>query len=358
MGRKVKIVISDLHVAKGLRLPDGRRNILEDFFEDAAVVEFLKFYSTGEYADASVEVISNGDFFNMLQVDYQDQFVDMITEKVSMHKMERIFEGHGALMDAMRDFCARPRHNLVFVVGNHDAALLWPGVQQQLRQRISKSLRFYPDFYAFDGVLVTHGHRYEFIHHFNPHAFWYETPDGERYMRLPWGSHFVIDFLNRMKGQRPFIDKIKPFRKYLRYAFLNDFMFFWKMIYHIVRFWTRNRFHSDPFRRREFKLSPTRMANAMTHESMLQGAERILRNTNYRIVIMGHSHAYDFRQFGNHGEYFNTGTWTETISLDIQTLGRSLDRTYVLIEYDDQDVPQARLKRWNGMHQVEEDLRV
>jgi len=42
---------------------------------------------------------------------------------------------------------------------------------------------------------------------------------------------------------------------------------------------------------------------------------------------MGHSHTYDYKQIGAHGEYFNTGTWIETISLEIQTLGRSLART-------------------------------
>ena len=358
MNRKVKIVVSDFHIGKGRYLPDGRRNILEDFIEDEEFIEFLEFYSGKQFADADVELIANGDFFNMLQVDYQDRFIDMITEEVSMDKIERILEGHKKLFDAMKVFCSHPLRNIVFTVGNHDAALLWLKVQKQLKQRLCPSIRFYPDVYSFDGVLITHGHRYEFINHFNPNAFWYETPDKERYMRLPWGSHFVIDFLNRMKAERPFIDKVKPFRKYLRYSFFNDFRFFWKMIYHIVRFWFRNRFHADPFRRREFKLSPARMADAVTHESMITGAEKILRKTNYRIVIMGHSHSYDFRQFGVHGEYFNTGTWTETISLDVQTLGRSLDRTYVYIEYDDQGIPQATLKRWNGKYKVEEDLRV
>ncbi len=358
MTRKIKIIISDLHMAKGAYLPDGRRNILEDFLDDQVFIEFLEYYSSGEFADADVELVSNGDFFNMLQVDYQDRFVDMITEEVSMHKMEKIRKGHPELFEALSKFSTHPKRNIAFLVGNHDAALLWDGVQRQLQSWLSPSIKFYPDVYAFDGVLITHGHRYEFINHFNPNQFWYETPDGERYMRLPWGSHFVIDFLNRMKQQRPFIDKIRPFRKYLRFALFNDFKFFWKLLFHIIRFWARNRFSKDPFRRREFKLSPARIANAMTHESMIDAAERILRKTNYRILIMGHSHAYDFRQYGTYGEYFNTGTWTETISLDIQTLGRNLQRTYVFLEYDSKGTPRAYLKQWHGMHKIEEDLRV
>ena len=358
MVQKTKIVVSDFHLGKGRYLPDGRRNILEDFLDDEVFIEFLEYYSTGDFANRDVELVLNGDFFNMLQVDYQEAFVDMITEEVSMHKMEKIRKGHTPLFEAMHKFVKKAKKEIVFIVGNHDAALLWDGVQKQLKAWISPKIRFYPDQYPAGSVLITHGHRYEFINHFNPHQFWYETPEKKRFMRLPWGSVFVLDFMNKMKGERPFIDKIKPFHKYLQYAFVNDIRFFWKMLFHIIRFFLRNRFHKDPFRRREFKLSPVRMADAISHESMIEAAERILRKTNYRIVIMGHSHAYDFRQYGTYGEYFNTGTWTETISLDIQTLGRSLERTYVYIEYDEKGIPHAILKRWNGKHKVEEDLRV
>lgn len=358
MGNKIKIIVSDFHIGKGRYLSDGRRNILEDFLDDRKFIEFLNYYGGDNFKDKDVELICNGDFFNILQVDASDTHTNMITEDISAAKMELIIQGHPELMDALKEFVSKQNCNVVLIVGNHDAALLWPDVQKILRDRIGSKIRFIDDFYVFDTVFVTHGHRYEFLNHFNPKDFWYEGKDKERYMRLPWGSYFVVDFLNRMKKTRPYIDKIKPFRMYLRFAFWNDFRFFWKMIINIVKFWFRNRFQADPYRRREFRLSFSRIADALTHESMFEAVKRILRNTSYRIIIMGHSHSYDFRQFGVDGEYFNTGTWTETISLDIQTLGRNLDRTYVIIEYDAQGRPLATLKRWNGQHRVEEDLRV
>lgn len=356
--RKIKIVVSDFHIAKGAYLSDGRRNILEDFTEDDVFIEFLEYYCSEEFAEAEVELVLNGDFFNMLQVDYQDEFVEMITEEISMHKMEKIRNGHMELFDALKKFEGLPNRSIVFIVGNHDAAMLWPDVKKQLKTWISPRIRIEEDAYTFDHVMITHGHRHEFIHHFNPKQFWYEAASGERYMRLPWGSYFVIDFLNRMKLDRPFIDKVKPFRRYLRFAFFNDFFFFWKIIFSIFKFWFKNRIHSDPYRRREFKLSPKRLYDAMSHMGLTESAERILKKTNYRIVIMGHTHNYDFRQFGTHGEYFNTGTWNETISLEVYSLGRSLNRTYVYLEYDEKGQPRAALKRWVGKHKAVQDLRL
>ncbi len=96
--------------------------------------------------------------------------------------------------------------------------------------------------------------------------------------------------------------------------------------------------------------------NAMTHESMDDGAYNILKNTNYRYVIFGHSHKWTHRRYGAYGEYLNTGTWTELISLEIANLGRSIERTYAYIDCTDEKNPEVRLKRWNGRHQVEENI--
>ena len=43
---KLKLVISDFHIGKGRYLPDGRKNYLEDFYQDEKFAEFLE--SCGE----------------------------------------------------------------------------------------------------------------------------------------------------------------------------------------------------------------------------------------------------------------------------------------------------------------------
>jgi predicted phosphodiesterase len=88
-------------------------------------------------------------------------------------------------------------------------------------------------------------------------------------------------------------------------------------------------------------------------------AKRILVDPRVHTVIFGHTHVYEYRQWGHQKEYFNTGTWTELTSLDVVSLGKITKLTYVLLEYADQDSrPRGRLKEWKGFHRIEEDVAV
>jgi hypothetical protein len=179
-------------------------------------------------------------------------------------------------------------------------------------------------------------------------------PDGRELLKLPYGSLFVIQYLRDMKARRPVIDKVKPFGMYLRWAFWNDHLFFWRVVLGIVRFWAVNRFSSDPYRRREFRLSPLRFAEALTHQSLPRHAEEITRRTSNRIVVFGHSHKLDHRAYAR-GEYYNTGAWTEIISLDLAQLGRSYMRPFLRLDYVD-GAPHATVHNWIGSRRLSHRL--
>ena len=61
--QKVILVISDLHLSAG-KMIKGKRNLLEDFHYDNELIDFLKYYSEGDYKDVAVELVINGDFFD------------------------------------------------------------------------------------------------------------------------------------------------------------------------------------------------------------------------------------------------------------------------------------------------------
>ena len=65
--QKVILVISDLHLSAG-KMIKGKRNLLEDFHYDNELVDFLNYYSMGDYKDIPVELVINGDFFDFLAV--------------------------------------------------------------------------------------------------------------------------------------------------------------------------------------------------------------------------------------------------------------------------------------------------
>ena len=356
---KLKVVVSDFHIGKGRYLPNGEKNYLEDFYQDEKFAELLEYYSTGQYEDAEIELIINGDFFDLLQVDIMGQVSEKFTERISLEKLDAIKHGHPSIFESLRTFSQRPKKSISYVIGNHDAPMLWPNVQKMLVEIIGRPIKFYPESYSFDGVFIAHGHLYEFFNHFNTKEFWYRDPETEEKMlKLPWGSYFVLQVILEGKRQRPYIDKVWPYKKFLKWMFFNDFWFFWKALFKPISFWIKNRFNKDRFRRREFKLSIARLIESSTHGSVKKIAEEILMKTNYKIVIFGHVHEYEYRNLAPNGEYFNTGTWMETIHLSLERFGKSLDRTYVEITYPlGQDgPPRAVLKKWYGQYHPFEDV--
>ena len=56
--KKIKLVISDLHLGKGRTLADGGTNPLEEFYYGDRLVEFFHYYSSGQFQDFEVELIS------------------------------------------------------------------------------------------------------------------------------------------------------------------------------------------------------------------------------------------------------------------------------------------------------------
>src|SRR5271165_3274101 len=82
--KKIKVVISDLHLGKGRTISGGSTNPLEEFYYGERLVEFFQYYSSGQFKDYEVELIINGDFLNFLQVDFRGHFLTVLTEGVCL----------------------------------------------------------------------------------------------------------------------------------------------------------------------------------------------------------------------------------------------------------------------------------
>ena len=66
MSSKLKVIVSDFHLGEGQER--GSLNPWENFHHDDKFAELLRYYSTDYYEDEDVELIINGDFFDLLQV--------------------------------------------------------------------------------------------------------------------------------------------------------------------------------------------------------------------------------------------------------------------------------------------------
>src|SRR5262245_46969170 len=113
--RRLKLVVSDFHLGKGPYREDGSVNVLEDFRQDGKFAEFLDYHGEGEWKDAEVELVVNGDFFNLLGVDLDGRLQEAITERVAVEKTEAILRGHRTAFDALERFGARRDRAITFL---------------------------------------------------------------------------------------------------------------------------------------------------------------------------------------------------------------------------------------------------
>lgn len=357
--KRIKLVLSDLHLGKGRILENGGNNSLEEFYFGEKLVEFFHYYSTGIYQDYEVELIINGDFLNFLQVDYRGHFLTVITEQIGLEVLKSIIEGHPKVFKAMSDFANKPGNTVTYVVGNHDQAMLWPACRAYLNSVVGKPIRFKNIVYFFDGVHIEHGHMHEAANRMDPKKFFLKKNLAEPILNLPFGSHFFVEFVLKVKQSYPHVDKIRPFSKMLRWALINETSMILRSMVSLMGYFLFSLFVTDPHKQISFKKILKIVLESAIFPDLSESARKILQDERVHTVIFGHSHVYEYRQWSLDKEYFNTGTWTEITSLDIVSLGKITKLTYVLIEYPDGGQrPRGRLKEWRGYHRIEEDVAV
>ncbi|MAE74720.1 MAG: hypothetical protein CL675_11540 [Bdellovibrionaceae bacterium] len=355
--KRIKLVCSDLHLGLGRILDNSQINSLEEFYFDEKFVEFLHYYSSGKFADFEVELILNGDILNLLQVDYRGHYITVITEEMSLDKVKRICSGHPRFFDALKNFAAQPGNTITYVVGNHDQGMLWPSARQYLNDVVGASIRFRNLVYYFDGVHIEHGHMHEAANRVDPKKFFLKKNLPEPILNLPFGSHFFIDFVMKVKERYPHVDKIRPFNRMIRWSLLNETLFTLKVVFGLIGYFFNSVFSADGKRGFPLKRILKVVLESAVFPDLSDSARKILKDERVHTVIFGHTHVYQYRQWGEAKEYFNTGTWTDITSLDITSLGKITKMTYVLLEYPQEDErPRGRLKEWHGYHRIEEDV--
>lgn len=357
--KKVKVVVSDLHLGKGRLLEKGGLNSLEEFYFGEKLVEFIHYYSTGQYKDYEVEMIINGDFLNFLQCDYKGHILTVITEQVTLEILRDIVKGHSHVFKALNEFATKPGNSITYVVGNHDQGMLWPACRAYLNQVIGAPVRYKNIVYYFDGVHIEHGHMHEAANRMDPKKFFLKKDLVEPILNLPFGSHFFLEVVLKIKQKYPHVDKIRPFGKMVRWALVNETKLMVSGFMMALGYFARSTFIKDPRRQWSFKRIVQVILESAIFPDLSESARKVLGDDRVHTVIFGHTHVYQYRQWTEDKEYFNTGTWTEITSLDIVSLGKITKLTYVLIEYpEDGSRPRGRLKEWKGYHRIEEDVAV
>jgi len=182
----------------------GKRNLLEDFHYDNELVDFLNYYSSGDYQDIEVELVINGDFFDFLAVPYVEFYDDEFwSETAALEKLKIIMNAHLGVLEALKRFLSKPEKKIVYIIGNHDAEFVFDSLKEkflnyfgELKKNIilSNSISTH---IPVKGICIQHGHQYERAHEFDQENAVIETLNGEKYFSPPWGSYYVTKVINK-----------------------------------------------------------------------------------------------------------------------------------------------------------------
>ncbi len=353
----IRIVLSDLHLVTGVR--PGKLNPLEDFFHDDRFAELLAHYDEAAGEQGEVELILNGDIFDLLKVKIGGAWPTEVTDEIATEKLRQCLEGHPRFVHALKEFLGKKNRRVTYLPGNHDLDMLFQGAQELFRRYVApgkagEQVRFVTSsdtYYLPEGIQIRHGHQFERVHRVDYGALTEKRRDGTPVLVLPWGSLWILEVMNPLKELRSHIDRIQPLGRFLIASLLFDPGFVVKFLWRSTLYFLKHRVFAFQAWRQRIRNLP-RLLREEVIELIGGYDERAARALNRtrgaHTLIVGHSHGPRFRQLPSGKILVNTGTWISMINLDLQYLGQDSGLTYALIEYSDEGRPQTRLMRWYG----------
>lgn len=352
----LRIVVSDLHLGTGVER--GKRNPYEDFYEDDRFGELLHHYDQLAGEQSELELILNGDIFDLLKVKWNGSWPTEITEEIATEKLRLCLEGHPRFVLALRRFVSRPNRRVVYLPGNHDLELLFREPQALFCRYVAPGdrvdrVRFITDsdtYYLPEGIQIRHGHQLERIHRIQYSKPFRKRRDGVQVLDLPYGSLWILEVMNPAKEARSSIDRIQPLQLFVLGSLFFDprfgIMFLLRSFYHLLR---RRIFTLRAWRKRLASIPMILRDEVFAMGGYDQAAERYLRRLRgVTTLIVGHSHLPRYRVLPSQQLMMNTGTWIKMIHLDLHYLGQDSGLTYALIEYGDDGQADPKLMRWLG----------
>ena len=364
MQPRVKIVVSDVHIGTGHK--KGRPNVFDDFRYDDQFVALLRKVDK-QFAADDLELVINGDFFDLLAVPVNGLFPEAITESIGTLKLDLCLRGHPKVVGALQALIEKPHRRITYVPGNHDMEFLFPNVRRHFCRTLTGKdaddrVQFITDRekYRLDGgVEIHHGHQFEALNSFDFQQLILDEGLPEPILNLPWGSLFVLQVLHRFKEERPYLDRVKPFWPLVAGGLFFDTRFTLKGGAIAAYYWLR--FQANPLwaKRRPFA-SMTKVLSSEVNlfEGHEKTAERLFKaDPTLKALVMGHTHTEMVRTY-DRGErvYVNTGTWVPMVNVAVENLGQNVNQHYAMIRWTDAGEPRVSLMRWHGKRPTVEEI--
>lgn len=225
-GPRQVVILSDLHLGIG-QVAKDRWDPWEDFrFADALQALLTQLDAAGK---GQTDLILAGDLLELWQsrtVPCDSGAADVgCSEPEARQRLQTVIAAHGAELRALGRFADSGQNRVVVLPGNHDAALLFPGVASDLlgalaAQRGRAQVAGAGYWVSLDGLLYAeHGHQIPGDANLFPG--WpapFVERGGVKRLARPWGEQFVQAFFNQYEDRFPILDNISPEAQGLRYG--------------------------------------------------------------------------------------------------------------------------------------------
>lgn len=348
---KTILVLSDIHLGAGARI-QGRRNFLEDFHYDKEMVEFLEYYSGGHYLEREVELIINGDFLDLLAVPFVPYFDDEFwSEKSALYKLKTIMQAHKEVMQGLINFVSFPKNKLVYIIGNHDAEMVFESLQEHFiqffperdRHKIKIIVNDKEAYIPCEGVVIRHGHEYELAHIYDPKRCIQEDHSGNKYFIPPWGSYYVTKVINKFKEGRDYINAVRPVNKFIINGLIYDSLYTTRFLLANFYYFLMVRFLIIFKQNRTLKEVYDHVKSEMV---LFQDYEALTEVTlrsdpTIKALIVGHTHDPIFREYDDGSIFINTGTWTKMYNLDFSKNFNGARLTYAKVDVREKEIQES-----------------
>jgi UDP-2,3-diacylglucosamine pyrophosphatase LpxH len=213
---KIKLVISDLHLADSHSIFDGFGDL-----QQSALEGLLSSTSTNSFADNAddVELIINGDCFEFLFMEPHEK-QGITYPATALSKLECVIDGHRPFFDALRGFISQTGRHITFIIGNHDVELVFKDVQERICEVVCnepgmKECLNFCHSYFYRPLYDVH------IEHGNQHDFWNRITDlwdeggqpltfNPSKITLPLGTQYIQRAAYPINVQYPYFDHFEP----------------------------------------------------------------------------------------------------------------------------------------------------
>ena len=339
---RLVVVFSDIEMGAG--------GPYDDFPRSDFLAEVIRRYGRDPYRWLEVDLVFNGDTFDLLKTSSRGGWPTHITRDIAIDKMERVTAAHPAFFEAVRDHLrADDRRRAFFIVGNHDMELLFPEVQAVLRGRLGSSPNvFFPGLETSIGRLhIEHGSQLDPLFTVDPNRLFVDSKNGARILGLSWAAVALLEVAIPLQPLLHHHDRLKPKELVLelipevRELLTSEFWTYW------TRRYFRDLVSGDPIKSVSWTMLKELVRRLVSWEVDVEMGDalqrRMMESEAFDVYLVGHQHEPGWWSHGQR-KVMRTGCLRDEFM--IHERGRAqvpINKTWAEVYLRDDDVVRSHM---------------